>query len=183
MFRIPGYKAPFRLDISAVPGRLLAFVKEHIITKRLCGISLRTDVQIIPIDLNHRNKKWLLIQIYRPPCQNFAHFKEELERKIDFYSNSYDTHMILVDINMEIEDPILRSFMEKHNLNSLIKMPTCFRSDRGRCIDLILTNKQHSCFSSQTFETGFSNFHHLLYTMLKTTTVLNCPKENQISML
>ena len=43
------------------------FVKEHIIAKRLCGISLRSDVQIIPIELHLRNKKWLLIPIYRPP--------------------------------------------------------------------------------------------------------------------
>ena len=78
---------------------------------------------------------------------------------------------------MEIEDPVLRSLMGDHNLNSLIKTPTCFKSDRGRCIDLILTNKQHSCFSSQTFETGFSDFHHLVYTILKTTSVKLPPKK------
>ena len=120
---------------------LLVFVKEHIIAKRLCGISLRSDVQIIPIELNLRNKKWLLIPIYRPPSQNFAIFKEELERVIDLYSNSYENHMIIGDFNMEIEDPVIRSLMGDHNLNSLIKTPTCFKSDRGRCIDLILTNK------------------------------------------
>ena len=90
---------------------------------------------------------------------------------IDFYSNSYDSHMIIGDFNMEIEDTILPSLMGDHNLNSLVKSPTCFKSDRGRCIDLILTNKQHSCFSSQTFKTGFSDLRHLAYTMLKTTSV------------
>ena len=127
---------------------------------------------MIPLELNLRNKKWLLMPIYRFPCQNFAHFKEELERVIDFYSNSYDNHMIIGDFNMEIEDPILRSLMEDHNLNSLITTPTCFKSDRGRYIDVILTNKKRSCFSSQTFETGFSDFHHLVHTILKTTSML-----------
>ena len=60
---------------------------------------------------------------------------------IDLYSNSYENHMIIGDFNIEIEDPVLRSLMGDHNLNSLIKTPTCFKSDRGRCIDLILTNK------------------------------------------
>ena len=177
MFRMPGFKAPFRLDISASSGGLLVFVKEHIISKRLCGISLRTDVQIIPLELNFKNTKWLLIPIYRPPCQNFAYFKEELERVIDFYSKFYDNHMIIGDFNMEKGDPPLHSLMEDHDLCSLIKTPTCFKSDRGRCIDLILTNKQHSCFSSQTFETGFSDFHHLVYTILKTSSVKLPPKK------
>ena len=71
MFRISGYKAPFCLDISVVSGGLLMFVKEHIITKRPCGISLRIYIQMIPIEIKLRNKEWLLIPMYRPPCQNF----------------------------------------------------------------------------------------------------------------
>ena len=31
----------------------------------------------------------------------------------------------------------------------------------------MLTNCKHSFFRSQTFETGFSDFHHMIYTMLK----------------
>ena len=54
---------------------------------------------------------------------------EELERVIDFYSNSYDNHVIVGDFNMEVEDPPLCSLMGGNNLNSL-------------------TNKQRSCFSS-----------------------------------
>ena len=146
MFRIPGCKAPFRLDISAVSGGLLVFVKEHIIAKRPCSISLRTDVQIPHMELKLRNKYCPLIPIYRLPCQNFAHSKVEPEKVIDFYSNSYDYHMIIVDFNMEVEDPLLHSLKEDHDLNKLIKTFTCFKSDRGRCIDLILTNKQHSFF-------------------------------------
>ena len=32
----------------------------------------------------------------------------------------------------------------------------------------MLTNRKHSFFRSQTFQTGFSDFHHMIYTMLKT---------------
>ena len=77
--------------------------------------------------------------------------------------------MKIGDFNMEIEDPLLHSLMENHDLNSFIKTPRSFKSDKGRCIDPILTNKQHSCFCSQTFETGLSDFHHLVHTILKTT--------------
>ena len=85
--------------------------------------------------------------------------------------------MIIGYFNTEIEDPLLHSLMEDHDLNSLNKTPICFKSDRGRCIDLILTNKQHSCFSSQTSATRFSDFHHLVYTILKTISAKLPPKK------
>ena len=59
----------------------------------------------------------------------------------------------------------------------MIKTPTCFKSVKGRCIDLMLTNNKHSFFGSQTFETGFSDFHHLIYAILKTTYVKLPPKK------
>ena len=52
---------------------------------------------------------------------------------------------------------------------NLINTPTSFKSANGRCIDLIMTNWKNSCISSSTFETGFSDFHHVVYTILKTT--------------
>ena len=54
---------------------------------------------------------------------------------IDFHSKAYDNHMIIGDFNMEKENPLLHSLMEDHGLCSLIKTLTCFKSDRGRCID------------------------------------------------
>ena len=61
-------------------------------------------------------------------------------------------------------------------LYSMIKTPTCFKSPSGRCIDLFLTNRKHSFQNSQSFETGFSDHHHMIYTVLKTTFVKVPPK-------
>eukprot|EP00794_Sanderia_malayensis_P018339 gene18339-20183_t len=58
---------------------------------------------------------------------------------------------------------------EDHNLHNLIKSATCFKSSKGRCIDLILTNRKHSFMHSKSFETGFSDHHHMIYTILKST--------------
>ncbi len=59
--------------------------------------------------------------------------------------------------------------MEENGMTNLIHSPTCFKSASGRCIDLIMTNSKNSCFCNNTFETGFSDFHHMVYTILKTT--------------
>ena len=75
----------------------------------------------------------------------------------------------MISINI-ISSTEISSFMTDHCLHSLINHPTCFKSADGRCIDLILTNKKHFQ-KSQSFETGVSDFHHLIYTMLKSTFV------------
>ena len=61
------------------------------------------------------------------------------------------------------------TLINNHDLCNLIKKPTCFKSTSGRCIDLMLTNKKFNFMNTQTFETGFSDFHVMLYTMLKST--------------
>ena len=168
-FKIPGYKQPYRLDVSSRSGGLLVLVNDEISSNVLREIDIAPDIQILPIELNLRSKKWLLLPIYRPPTQNDNYFRENLSRVVDFYSRTYDSIMVLDDFNLEVNNPTIRSMMNDHNLSSLIQTPTCFKSASGRCIDLILTNCKHGCFNSKTFETGFSDFHHMVYANLKTT--------------
>ena len=176
-FSIPGFIKPYRLDISGNSGGLLVFVNESIPSKKLDGVTLPSEIQAIPIELNLRKTKWLLLPIYRPPCQNEYVFHDHIEKMIDFYSRSIDNMLIFGDFNMETTHPVMTDFLENHNLYSMIKTPTCFKSVRGRCIDLMLTNSKNSFFGSQTFETGFSDFHHLIYTILKTTYIKLPPKK------
>ena len=39
----------------------------------------------------------------------------------------------------------------------------------GKCIHLKLANRKHGFFGSQTSETGFSDFHRMIYTTEKAT--------------
>ena len=58
--------------------------------------------------------------------------------------------------------------MSTYNLKSLVKQKTCFKNpDNPSCIDLILTNSPRSFQDSSVFETGLSNFHKLIITVLK----------------
>ena len=47
------------------------------------------------------------------------------------------------------------------------KTNTCFKG-KGTCTDLILTNRKYCFKHLSTFETGLSDQHHLVYSMLKT---------------
>ena len=87
---------------------------------------------------------------------------------IDHYSSIYDNHIILGDFNMEPKDPKLASLRHSFNLYNLIKSNTCFK-ESGSCSDFILTNRKYCFEHTSTFETGLTDHHHLIYSMLKTT--------------
>ena len=57
-------------------------------------------------------------------------------------------------------------FLNEHDLSNLIKNDTCFKGEDS-CIDLILPNQKCSFKNSTSFETGLSDHHYLLYSMLE----------------
>ena len=134
------------------------------------------DIQAKFIELNLRKTKWLLVPSYRPPSQNEKYFVEQIGILVDFYSRSTHNLLVIGDLNLEASDPTLNVLIDQLELYSMIKTPTCFKSPSGRCIDLFLTNRKHSFQNSQSFETGFSDHHHMIYTVLKTTFVKVPPK-------
>ena len=66
------------------------------------------------------------------------------------------------DFNTETTESAMGEFMNIYNLKNLIKGPTCYKyPDKTSCIDLILTNKSRSFYSSHIIETGISDFHKM----------------------
>ena len=57
--------------------------------------------------------------------------------------------------------------MDLFALKNLVKEPTCFKSGNPRCIDLILTNRKRNFQHTTAIETGLSDFHKLIVTVLK----------------
>ena len=130
-FLIPGFKKPYRLDISGNSSGMPVFVNESIPSRKLDGTILPSDIQAIPIELNLRKNKWLLLPIYQTPCQNEYVFNDHMEKVINFYSGSLDNVLIFGDFNMETTHTVMIHFLENHNLYSMIKSPTCFKSVKG----------------------------------------------------
>ena len=67
------------------------------------------------------------------------------------------------------------SFMNNENFINLVKGNTCFKG-KGSCIDLILTNRRYSFKHTSSTETGLSDHHHLISSMMKTTFEKEEPK-------
>ena len=66
------------------------------------------------------------------------------------------------DFNTEEKDQNIRNFMESYNLKNIVKAPTCFKSDRTRTIDMILTNRASNFQNTVSIETGLSDFHCMI---------------------
>ena len=107
-----------------------------------------------------------MISIYRPPSQNGEYFLNSLTKIIDYFANTYDNYLIMSDFNLEPSDSALMGFLNSNNLTNLIKTNTCFKG-KSSCIDLILTNRKLSFKFTSIYETGISDHHHMIYTMLK----------------
>ena len=76
-FILPGYHKPYRLDITDKQGGLLVYIKSHLSFKLLSIHNTSNDIQVIPFELNLREKKWMFMCIYRPPKQNSQYFFRE----------------------------------------------------------------------------------------------------------
>ena len=75
------------------------------------------------------------------------------------------------DLNMTANNPKLSQLIADHELCNLISEPTWFKSINPTCIDNFLTDKKTRFMKTLTFETGVSDHHKLIGTMLISTFV------------
>ena len=174
-FLLGNYHQPFRLDINSESGGILVYVKLSVPSRKLKCDALLKSIQAFPFELNLRKMKWLVMSIYRPPSQDSEFFLNSLTIILDYFTKAYDNYLIMGDFNLEPHDKRLGYFLNSNNLVNLVKTNTCFKGSSS-CIDLILTNRKYSFKNTTSYETGLSDHHHMILTMLKTTFQQKEPK-------
>ena len=95
---------------------------------------------------------------------------------LDFYSGIYDIKVVFGNCNLEPTNLVMINFMDSQNFTNLIKNNTCFKGV-GSCIDLILTNRKYCFKNTSSYETGISDHHHLIFSIMKTTFASEEPKK------
>ena len=100
--------------------------------------------------------------------QNLSYFLKWLSDAILFYSK-YDAILINGDFNVEPVNTEISRFLDSNQLHNHMREKTCWKSRDGTCIDLIISNKKYSLMNTGVIETGISDHHSLIYTMLKST--------------
>ena len=84
---LDGYTIPYRLDRDKNGGGVLMFVREDIPSKILQGHVLPGDMEVLPIEINLRKTKFLLLAAYHPPSQCDEYFFDNVSKVLDKYAH------------------------------------------------------------------------------------------------
>ena len=175
-FLIPGFHEPMRLDITSKRSGMLIYIKSSLPSKITSNFKLSETIQAIPFELNLRKEKGLLVSVYKPPLQSNSYFLDTLNDLLDFHSGMYDNKVVFGDFSLEPTNPVMINFMDSQNFTNLIENNTCFKGV-GSCIDLILTNRKYCFKNTSSYETGVSDHHHLIFSIMKTIFASEEPKK------
>ena len=175
-FLIPGFHEPMRLDVTSKRGGMLVYIKSSLPSRIMSNFKLPKNIQVIPFELNLRKEKWFFVSIFKPPLQSNNYFLDTLNDLLDFYSGIYDIKVVFGNCNLEPTNLVMINFMDSQNFTNLIKNSTCFKGV-GSCIDLILTNRKYCFKNTSSYETGISDHHHLIFSIMKTIFASEEPKK------
>ena len=168
MFVVDDFSMPYRQDKNRNGGGIMIYIRDNIRSKLLTKHVFPDNIEGLFVELNFRKSKWLLMRTYHPPSQSDSYFSEHLDKALDIYSN-YEKVLLTGDFNSGITEPCMDSFLYQHDVTSLVKEKTCFKSiTNPTCIDLFLTNSNLSFQPTETVSTDLSDFHMLVVTVLKT---------------
>ena len=94
-FNLSGLRTPYRKDLSAKSGGLLVYVNSNIPSKVLKIPDCPSNIQVIPVQINLKKEKWLVIAIYTPPshCKNY--FITKLTKILDKCRGSDESTLTL----------------------------------------------------------------------------------------
>ena len=169
-FKIDGFRQPYRLDRNKHGGGVMILVNEDIPSKLVSKHTLPDDMENMFIEIKLRKTKWLILGTYHPPNQPDDYLFKAVGNALDQYLKTYEKFLLLGDFNAEDTEPILSEFLEQYEAKNIMKNKTCFKNpDRPTCIDLFLTNSQHSFQNTMTISTGLSDFHKMIITVLKSS--------------
>ena len=165
---IDDFNTPFRLDRNKDGGGILLCICSYIVASKLSNYIFSNDIEVFFIEINIKRHKWLICCSYNPNRIFVSGHLNHIAKGIDTYSKKYEKILLMGDFNIELKEANMTTFCNQYKLKILNEEPTCFKNFTSpSCIDLYLKNCPKSLRSTLTLETGLSDFHKLIVTILK----------------
>ena len=76
-------------------GGILVYVRNGIPAKDLNEHHLPDDTECGFVEINMKEKKWLLANIYRPPSHGERYFIQELGKTLDHFSTKFESETLI----------------------------------------------------------------------------------------
>ena len=172
-FLMNNYQTPMRRDRNEFGGGLMQYVRKGVVCSRVPVFEV-SSLELICSELTVNKKKWIIYSIYRPPePRDIDSFFSALSISLNSALDKYDNVILMGDINintLDKEDSAyqkLTNFCDVFGLANLVTAKTCFTKNSSSSIDVILTNRVRSFQKTSVFETGLSDYHSLVVTILK----------------
>ena len=166
-FKISDSSRPFRLNRDSNGGDIMLFIREDIPAKLIF-----TEVspnEGFYVEINLRKQKWLICCSYNPNRHNISKHVDALRNIIDLFSSNYENVLLMGDFNAGSDNAALNDFCNLYNLTNLINKATCYKNPNNPCsIDLLLTNFPKNFQNSGVTDTGLSDFHKMIVSVMKT---------------
>ena len=164
-----GFSSSHCLDRNCNGGGILLYIWENIASRLLSPETDLTEAFFVEINL-HNKKKWLISCSHNPKRASIVSHLSTLSKCTDIYTSKYDSFILLGDFNTGVEVAQIKSFCSSYDLTSMINKATCYKNpEEPTSIDLILTNCPGSFQNSCVVETGLSDFHKKVVTVMKTS--------------
>ena len=170
LYDLKDFSNPYRLDRNSHGGGILVCLRQDIPSNLVKLEQKFENVEgfFIELELSKKNK-WLLSYPYNPHKGNTKQHLSNTSKGLAKLNSKYDNIIIIGDLNTETSEPSLNEFCQTYNLEGIVSQPTCFKNPKNTsCINLILTNKQERYLKTKTVETGLSDFHKMVISVIKT---------------
>ena len=131
--------------------------------------TLPGHIQILPVEMNLKKPKWLVVAIYTSPSQCKSYFITELTKVLDKWRRNFENIVVLGDFNMEPTNQVMTTFIANNNFINSIKWNTRFKTSTWTCLDLILTNEPKRFQNTGVIETSVIDHHLLVFSFLITS--------------
>ena len=122
------------------------------------------------VEINLRKQKWLICCSYNTNKHNISKHMKALSKSIDLFSFNYENFLLMGDFKTGLDNDASKDFCNLYDLTNLINNKvTCYKNPNNpSCIDLLLTIFAKYFQNSLVIETGLSDFHKMVVTVMKT---------------
>ena len=96
-------------------------VNNDIPSKYLQIFHFPRNIQAIPLEINLKQRKLLLVFIYRHPDQNLAYFLSSITGLLDHYLKSFEDFIIMNNFNANEGNLAMETFLSQHESKNIIK--------------------------------------------------------------
>ena len=122
------------------------------------------------VEINLRKQKWLICCSYNTNKHNISKHMKALSKSIDLFSFNYENVLLMGDFKTGLDNDASKDFCNLYDLTNLINNKvTCYKNPNNpSCIDLLLINLPKYFQNSSVIETGLSDFHKMVVTVIKT---------------